>query len=59
VGCVKGKNDNFRVLSSILEWEGHGVQGQICGILRLLATLLAKHILTLWVHIFGGEGRRL
>ncbi len=59
VGCVKGssgQNDNFRVLSFILGWEEHGVQGQICGILRLLAMLLVKHILTLSTYIWGGGG---
>ncbi len=57
-----GQNDDFRPLTYTLGGEGHGVQGQICGILR--PQLAMNSFLPLWPHRFphfgyihlGGEG---
>ncbi len=49
-----GQNDDFRPLTSTLGGEGHGVQGQICDILR--PQLAMKCFLPLWQHRFPHFG---
>ncbi len=61
-----GQNDDFRPLTYTLGGEGHGVQGQICDILR--PQLAMNRFLSLWPHRFpyfgfiqlgGGRGEAL
>jgi hypothetical protein len=60
--CRGGHNDDFRPLTYTLGWGGHGVQGQICDILKPHLTmnrflpLLATDSHTLDPHIWGGGG---
>jgi hypothetical protein len=53
-GSSGGQNDHFRPLIYTLGGEGHGVQGQICDILR--PQLAMNRFLPLWPHRFPHFG---
>ena len=49
-----GQNDDFRPLTYTLGGEGHGLQGQICDILR--SQLAMNRFLPYWPHRFPHFG---